>query len=114
MLRGAIAGLLLFSCSASANDGRLDVDPAELQPGLVAEYRSLADNKAAVALIETGELFSLKDGSSPRFELYSRGLYQDALSMLAEALPRTCIQSRRPGPTPGGKRSLGRSRRIAK
>jgi hypothetical protein len=46
------------------------------------------DGQVFVASLKTGELFALRDpsgdGKGARFELYGRGLYQDALSMLAE------------------------------
>jgi len=46
------------------------------------------DGQVFVASLKTGELFALRDpsgdGRNARFELYGRGLYQDALSMLAE------------------------------
>jgi hypothetical protein len=46
------------------------------------------DGQVFVASLKTGELFALRDpsgdGKGARFALYGRGLYQDALSMLAE------------------------------
>ncbi|MDB5306105.1 MAG: Cytochrome c [Gemmataceae bacterium] len=46
------------------------------------------DGQVFVASLKTGELFALRDptgdGRDARFENYGRGLYQDALSMLAE------------------------------
>src|SRR4029077_193024 len=45
------------------------------------------DGKVFVASMKTGELFALQNPDDPKqakFELYGRGLYQDALSMLAE------------------------------
>jgi hypothetical protein len=54
-------------------------------PGAVAVRPK--DGQVFVASMKTGELFALRDSAdakSARFELYGRGLYQDALSMLAE------------------------------
>ncbi|HVK09883.1 MAG TPA: hypothetical protein VM597_14025, partial [Gemmataceae bacterium] len=44
------------------------------------------DGRVFVASMKTGELFALRDapGATPTFENYGRGLFQDALSMLAE------------------------------
>jgi mono/diheme cytochrome c family protein len=46
------------------------------------------DGQVFVASLKTGELFALRDptgdGKNARFERYGNGLYQDALSMLAE------------------------------
>jgi cytochrome c551/c552 len=45
------------------------------------------DSRVFVASMKTGELFTLTNPDDPKktsFELYGRGLYQDALSMLAE------------------------------
>jgi mono/diheme cytochrome c family protein len=46
------------------------------------------DGQVFVASLKTGELFALRDpsgdGKNARFDLYGRGLYQDALAMLAE------------------------------
>lgn len=50
-----------------------------VMPGAVAVRPK--DGQVFVASLKTGELFTLKNNA---FELYSRGLYQDALSMLAE------------------------------
>src|SRR3954470_13381878 len=56
-----------------------------VMPGAVAVRPK--DGKVFVASMKTGELFTLRDADDPKrakFELYGRGLYQDALSMLAE------------------------------
>jgi mono/diheme cytochrome c family protein len=56
-----------------------------VMPGAIAVRPR--DGKVFVASMKTGELFTLRDPDDPkraRFELYGRGLYQDALSMLAE------------------------------
>jgi hypothetical protein len=56
-----------------------------IMPGAVAVRPR--DGKVFVASMKTGELFTLRDPDDAklaRFELYGRGLYQDALSMLAE------------------------------
>jgi mono/diheme cytochrome c family protein len=39
--------------------GRLDLDPEDLRPGLVAEYRSIAEGKATVSRIEPKPAFTL-------------------------------------------------------
>lgn len=54
-------------------------------PGAVAVRPK--DGQVFVASMKTGELFALRDSAeakNAKFELYGRGLYQDALSMLAE------------------------------
>ena len=55
-------------------------------PGAVAVRPK--DGQVFVASMKTGELFALRDpagdGKKARFENYGRGLFQDALSMLAE------------------------------
>src|SRR5207248_10919957 len=47
------------------------------------------DGRVFVASMKTGELFVLRDpsgdGKQARFELYARGLFEEAFSMLAEA-----------------------------
>jgi cytochrome c551/c552 len=56
-----------------------------IMPGAVAVRPK--DGKVFVASMKTGELFALRDpddAKRAKFELYGRGLYQDALSMLAE------------------------------
>ncbi len=56
-----------------------------VMPGAVAVRPK--DGKVFVASMKTGELFALRDPDDPkraRFENYAHGLYQDALSMLAE------------------------------
>jgi mono/diheme cytochrome c family protein len=56
-----------------------------IMPGAVAVRPK--DGKVFVASMKTGELFTLRNPDDPKrakFELYGRGLYQDALSMLAE------------------------------
>src|SRR5581483_8329790 len=57
-----------------------------VMPGAVAVRPR--DGQVFVASLKTGELFALHDpsgdGKGARFERYGRGLYQDALSMLAE------------------------------
>jgi mono/diheme cytochrome c family protein len=56
-----------------------------VMPGAVAVRPK--DGKVFVASMKTGELFALRDADDAKrasFELYGRGLYQDALSMLAE------------------------------
>ena len=56
-----------------------------VMPGAVAVRPK--DGKVFVASMKTGELFTLRDPDDPKrakWELYGRGLYQDALSMLAE------------------------------
>ncbi len=56
-----------------------------VMPGAVAVRPK--DGQVFVASMKTGELFALRDANHPKnakFELYGRGLYQDALSMLAE------------------------------
>ena len=54
-------------------------------PGALAVHPK--DGRVFVASLKTGELFVLRDpgdGRSARFENYAGGLFQDALSMLAE------------------------------
>ena len=56
-----------------------------VMPGAVAVRPK--DGQVFVASMKTGELFALRDpddAKRAKFELYGRGLYQDALSMLAE------------------------------
>ena len=57
------AAVLLVGLVASpltpAAGGPLDLEPEDLKPGLVAEYRSLADPKATVARIEPKPAFAL-------------------------------------------------------
>jgi mono/diheme cytochrome c family protein/cytochrome c551/c552 len=57
-----------------------------IMPGAVAVRPK--DGQVFVASMKTGELFALRDpsgdGKNAKFENYGRGLYQDALSMLAE------------------------------
>jgi len=57
-----------------------------VMPGAVAVRPH--DGQVFVASMKTGELFALRDptgdGKNARFERYGQGLYQDALSMLAE------------------------------
>lgn len=56
-----------------------------IMPGAVAVRAK--DGQVFVASMKTGELFALRnpdDAKKAKFELYSRGLYQDAYSMLAE------------------------------
>lgn len=57
-----------------------------VMPGAVAVRPK--DGQVFVASLKTGELFALRDptgdGKKARFDNYARGLYQDALSMLAE------------------------------
>ena len=56
-----------------------------VMPGAVAVRPK--DGQVFVASMKTGELFALRDpgdAKNAKFELYGRGLYQDALSMLAE------------------------------
>jgi mono/diheme cytochrome c family protein len=57
-----------------------------IMPGAVAVRPK--DGQVFVASMKTGELFALRDssgdGKNARFENYGHGLYQDALSMLAE------------------------------
>jgi cytochrome c551/c552 len=55
-----------------------------IMPGAVAVRPK--DGKVFVASMKTGELFTLRDPDSTHatFERYGNGLYQDALSMLAE------------------------------
>jgi len=53
------------------------------------------DGKVFVASMKTGELFTLRDPDDAKrpakFELYGRGLYQDALSMLAKMTGCMCF-----------------------
>ncbi|HVK12680.1 MAG TPA: hypothetical protein VM597_28275, partial [Gemmataceae bacterium] len=55
-----------------------------VMPGAVAVRPK--DGQVFVASMKTGELFALRNpaGGTPSFENYGRGLFQDALSMLAE------------------------------
>jgi hypothetical protein len=56
-----------------------------IMPGAVAVRAK--DGAVFVASMKTGELFALRnpdDAKNAKFELYGRGLYQDAYSMLAE------------------------------
>jgi glucose/arabinose dehydrogenase len=57
-----------------------------IMPGAVAVRPK--DGQVFVVSMKTGELFALRDptgdGKHARFDNYARGLYQDALSMLAE------------------------------
>jgi mono/diheme cytochrome c family protein len=55
-----------------------------IMPGAVAVRPK--DGQVFVASMKTGELFTLRnpEAKHAKFELYGRGLYQDALSMLAE------------------------------
>jgi mono/diheme cytochrome c family protein len=56
-----------------------------IMPGALAVHPR--DGRVFVASLKTGELFALRDAASrekARFENYGRGLFQDALSMLAE------------------------------
>ncbi len=56
-----------------------------IMPGAVAVRPK--DGQVFVASMKTGELLTLRDpadANRAKFELYGRGLYQDALSMLAE------------------------------
>ena len=53
MTPALLAGLLLGPAAP------LDLDPEELQPGLVAEYRSLVDSKATVLRVEPKPAFTL-------------------------------------------------------
>ncbi|MBO0700878.1 MAG: hypothetical protein J2P46_20955, partial [Zavarzinella sp.] len=57
-----------------------------IMPGAVAVRPK--DGQVFVASMKTGELFALRDptgdGKNARFENYAHGLFQDALSMLAE------------------------------
>ncbi|MBO0699582.1 MAG: c-type cytochrome, partial [Zavarzinella sp.] len=50
---------LLTTPLAPAADGRPDLEPDDLRPGLVAEYRSVADAKATVIRIEPKPAFTL-------------------------------------------------------
>lgn len=58
-----------------------------LMPGAVAV--DPRDGRVFVASMKTGELFVLRDpsgdGKKARFDLYARGLFEEAFSMLAEA-----------------------------
>ncbi len=57
-----------------------------IMPGAIAVHPR--DGRVFVASLKTGELFVLRDptddGRSARFDNYAHGLFQDALSMLAE------------------------------
>jgi mono/diheme cytochrome c family protein len=59
MTRVALLVGLLAAPLAPAADGRLDPEPDDLKPGLVAEYRSVADPKATVTRIEPKPAFTL-------------------------------------------------------
>ncbi len=64
-------GVTLFSMillSVPAADGRLELEPDDLRPGLVAQYRSLADEKAKASRIEPKPAFTL-GRSSPHLRL---------------------------------------------
>jgi len=55
-------GVTLFSMiilSLPAADGRLELEPDDLRPGLLAEYRSLADEKAKASRIDPKPAFTL-------------------------------------------------------
>src|SRR5688572_25730934 len=55
----AIVVCLFPVVAAAAPPGRLDLEPEELRPGLVAEYRSLADPQAALTRVEPKSAFTL-------------------------------------------------------
>src|SRR5918995_1794122 len=69
-MTGPALALSLVTLSAAP----LDVDPADLRPGLVAEYRSVADRKATAVRLEPKPAFSLGE-SSPHPRL-PRGPFQ--------------------------------------
>lgn len=59
MLGPAIVFSLLTLAPSADKPGRLDVEPEDLRPGLVAEYRSIVDAKVTVARIEAKPAFLL-------------------------------------------------------
>src|SRR5262245_40936141 len=59
MTAAALLVRLLSSPLSPAAGGPLDLEPEDLKPGLVAEYRSLADPKATVTRIEPKPAFTL-------------------------------------------------------
>ena len=65
-----IAVCLLPALAAADPPGRLDLEPEDLRPGLVAEYRSLADPKATLTRVEPKPAFHL-GRSSPHPRLPS-------------------------------------------
>ena len=58
-------GAVLTTCVLAAPAAPLELEPGDLKPGLVAEYRSVAEPKATVARIEPKPAFTL-GRSSPR------------------------------------------------
>ncbi len=66
--------------AADPPSGRLDLDVEDVQPGLVAEYRSIADSKASVTRIEPKPAFTLgRSSPHPRippgpFEVIWKGV----------------------------------------
>ena len=74
------AFLLLLVTPAADPKGRLDLDPEDLKPGLVAEYPSLTDPKAVFSRIEAKPAFTLgRSSPHPRvptgpFEVIYKGV----------------------------------------
>ncbi|GIW81294.1 MAG: hypothetical protein KatS3mg105_3101 [Gemmatales bacterium] len=58
-MRRYLASVILVGWGTASVAGPIDVDPEDLQPGLVAEYRSLVDGEARLARIDKKPAFYL-------------------------------------------------------
>src|SRR5215217_6538033 len=74
--------LSLLPAAPAAGPGRLDLEPDDLKPGLVAAYRSLSDPQATVTRVEPKPAFYLgRSSPHPRlppgpFEVAWSGVIQ--------------------------------------